>query len=279
VSGVSTLSGAAWTRITPTGSLGLGLRELWEYRELVWFLVWRDLTLRYRQTLLGAAWAILQPLATTVVFSLVFGRLARMPSDGVPYPLWSFAGLLPWMYFANALTQASMSLVGSANLITKVYFPRLAIPLAATLGGLLDLGIGLVVLAGVMALYGVAPGPAVLLLPLVVLLAVAAAVGVGLWLSALNVQYRDVRFAVPFLIQFWLFATPVVYPSSLLPGAWRPVAGINPMAGVVELFRWAALGPPPSVPLVIASCVVIAVVLVTGVLFFRRVEERFADVI
>ena len=276
---MSSLSPAAWTRITPTGSLGLGLRELWEYRELVGFLVWRDLTLRYRQTVLGAAWAILQPLATTIVFSLVFGRLARMPSDGVPYPLWSFAGLLPWMYFANGLTQASMSLVGSANLITKVYFPRLAIPLAATLAGLLDFAIGLVVLAASMALYGVVPGPAMLLLPLIVLLAVAAAVGVGLWLSALNVQYRDVRFAVPFLIQFWLFATPVVYPSSLLPGAWRAVAGINPMAGVVELFRWAVLGPPPSAPLVIASCAMIAVVLVTGVLFFRRVEERFADVI
>jgi lipopolysaccharide transport system permease protein len=266
-------------RITPARAAGFGLRELWEHRELVSFLVWRDLTLRYRQTVLGAAWALIQPLTAMVIFSLVFGRLARMPSDGVPYPLWSFAGLLPWTYFANGVTQAAASLVGSANLITKVYFPRLAIPVAATLSGLVDLAIGLVMLAALMLVYGVAPGPGLVLLPGAILFAVVAAIGAGSWLSALNVEYRDVRYVVPFVIQVWLFATPVVYPSSVLPPAWRMVAGLNPMTGVVDAFRWGLFGRPTEPATLLTSGAVVLVILVGGLLYFRRVEERFADLV
>ena len=266
-------------RITPARAAGFGLRELWEHRELVSFLVWRDLTLRYRQTVLGAAWALIQPLVAMVIFSLVFGRLARMPSDGVPYPLWSFAGLLPWTYFANGVTQASASLVGSANLITKVYFPRLAIPVAATLSGLVDLAIGLGMLAALMLVYGVAPGPGIVLLPGAILFAVVAAIGAGSWLSALNVEYRDVRYVVPFVIQVWLFATPVVYPSSVLPPAWRMVAGLNPMTGVVDAFRWGLFGRPAEPAMLLTSGAVVIAILVGGLLYFRRVEERFADLV
>ena len=262
------------------------LAELWAYRELLYFLVWRDIKVRYKQTVLGAAWAILQPLATAVVFTLFFGRLAHIASDGLPYPIFSYAGLLVWTFFAQGLTQSSASVVGSANLITKVYFPRLVIPLAAVVAGLLDLAVASPLLLVMMAYYKVWPGVAVVALPLVLLLALLTAVGVGLWLAALNVEYRDVRFVVPFLVQLWLFVTPVIYPASVVaphlerlgvPG-W--VLGLNPMAGVVEGFRWAALGHGAApVHLIAASAAVALVLCVTGALYFRSVEREFADVV
>ena len=262
------------------------LGELWAYRELLYFLVWRDIKVRYKQTVLGAAWAILQPLATAAVFTLFFGRLARIGSDGLPYPLFSYAGLLVWTFFAQGLTQSSASVVGSANLITKVYFPRLVIPLAAVVAGLLDLAVASPLLLVMMAYYKVWPGVAVVGLPLVLLLALLTAVGVGLWLAALNVEYRDVRFVVPFLVQLWLFVTPVIYPASVVaphierlgvPG-W--VLGLNPMAGVVEGFRWAMLGHGAApVHLIAASAAVALVLCVTGALYFRSVEREFADVV
>ena len=268
-------------RIEPaTGWTALGLRELWHYRELLYFLTWRDVKVRYKQTALGAAWAIIQPLFMMIVFSLFFGRLARVPSDGIPYPVFSFCALLPWQLFAHALTESSNSLVGNQNLITKVYFPRLVIPLAAVLGGVIDFLIAFAILLLLMLYYGIVPGWAILTLPAFLLLAIATALGVGLWLSALNVQYRDVRYTINFLVQFWLFATPVAYPSSLIPEKWRVFYGLNPMAGVVEGFRWALLGKsePPGMMLWVSVAVVV-LLLLGGLYYFRRMEQEFADVV
>ncbi|MBI4492701.1 MAG: ABC transporter permease [Chloroflexi bacterium] len=261
------------------GWVALRLGELWEYRELLYFLTWRDVKVRYKQTALGAAWAIIQPVMTMVVFSLFFGRLAKVPSDGLPYPIFSYTALLPWGFFAAALGQSSNSLVGSANLIKKVYFPRLVIPISSTLSGVFDFAIAFVVLLGMMVYYGIQPTPAVALLPAFLLLSLVTALGVGLWLSALNVEYRDVRYTVPFLTQFWLFATPVAYPSSLLSEPWRTLYGLNPMVGVVEGFRWALLGSAPPGPMIAVSALVSVVLLVSGAFYFRRMERTFADVV
>jgi lipopolysaccharide transport system permease protein len=271
----------AIVRIRPSsGWLALGLRELWEYRELLWFLVWRDVKVRYKQTLLGAGWAILQPVAGMVVFSLFFGRLAGIPSDGLPYPIFSYAALVPWTFFAQGLSQSANSVVGSQALITKVYFPRLAIPIAAVLSGVVDFVLAFAVLLVLMAAYVIVPGAAILALPLFMLLAFVTAVGAGLWLSALNVQYRDVRYVVPFLVQLWLFLTPIAYPSSMVPEPWRTVYGLNPMVGVVEGFRWGLLGSvaPPG-PMVAASALAAVALMVSGALVFRRMERTFADVV
>ena len=264
----------------PRGWSSLGLRELWAYRELLYFLTWRDVKVRYKQTAFGAAWAIMQPLFTMVVFSLFFGRLARVPSDGVPYPLFSFAALVPWTFFANGLTQSANSVVASQQLVTKVYFPRLAIPIATVLAGLMDFLLAFLVLVGLMVWYRVAVGPRLLLVLPLTVLALLTSLGVGLWLSALNVQYRDVRYTVPFLTQLWLFATPVAYPSSLLSEPWRTLYGINPMVGVVEGFRWALVGTATAPgPMVLVSTVVALLVLFGGALYFRRMERTFADVV
>lgn len=263
------------------GWASLKLRELWEYRELLYFLAWRDIKIRYKQTALGLAWAVLQPLLTMLIFSIFFGRLARMPSDNVPYPLFAFAALVPWTFFANGLTQSSNSLVGSANLIKKVYFPRLVVPISVVLGGLPDFALSFVVLLAMMAYYGVYPQIASLIwLPLLLLLAVVAALGTGLWLSALNVKYRDVRYIVTFLTQIWMFATPVVYPASLLSGRWRIVYSLNPMVGVVEGFRWALLRTETAPGLyVLVSATTAVLILVTGTFYFRRMEKTFADIV
>jgi lipopolysaccharide transport system permease protein len=268
------------------GRLSFGLRDLWSYRELLYFLIWRDVKVRYKQTVLGAAWAILEPLLTALVFTLFFGRLAGIPSEGLPYPLFAYTGLLAWTFFAQGLTQSAASLVGSANLITKVYFPRLVIPLSSVLAGLVDLAVALPVLGVFLLWYRHSPGAELLFFPLFLLLALLTAAGVGVWLAALNVEYRDVRYVVPFLVQLWLFVTPVIYPVSVvvrqlerlgLPG-W--LAGVNPMAGVVEGFRWSLLGAPPLAPgLLAASVAAAALVAVTGALYFRRVERSFADVV
>jgi len=262
------------------GWVSLNLRELCEYRELLYFLTWRDIKVRYKQTALGAAWAIIQPLFTMLVFSLFFGRLAKIPSDGIPYPLFSLAALVPWTFFANGLTQSSNSLVGSSNLITKVYFPRLAIPISTILSGVVDFFLAFLVLVAMMFYYRVAPGTNTPWLVLFLLLALATSLGVGLWLSALNVEYRDVRYVVPFLVQFWMFATPIAYPSTLLPERWRTLYGLNPMAGVVEGFRWALLGAKTQPgPMLAVSSLAALVILVTGALYFRRMEKTFADVV
>jgi lipopolysaccharide transport system permease protein len=264
----------------PQGWSSLGLRELWEYRELLYFLVWRDVKVRYKQTALGAAWAVIQPVFMMAAFSLFFGKLGGIPSDGVPYPVFTFCALLPWQLFAHALTESSNSLVGNQNLLTKVYFPRLVVPISAVLGGLVDFAIAFVILLILMAYFGIVPGVAILTLPFFILLAVMTALGVGLWLSALNVQYRDVRYTIGFLIQFWLFATPVAYPSSLIPEGWRALYGLNPMAGVVEGFRWALLGKAAAPgPLLAVSVGVVVLIFVSGLYYFRRMEETFADLI
>jgi lipopolysaccharide transport system permease protein len=264
----------------PRGWTSLGLRELWTYRELLYFLSWRDIKVRYKQTALGAAWAIIQPFSTMVVFSLFLGHLAAVPSDGVPYPLFSFAALVPWTFFANGLTQSANSVVASQSLVTKIYFPRLAIPIATVLSGVVDFAIALAVLGGMMAHYGVGLTARALWVVPLLALALAAALGVGLWLAALNVQYRDVRYTVPFLTQLWLFATPIAYPSSLLEEPWRTVYGINPMAGVVEGFRWALVDAAPAPgPMVLVSCAATLAVLLGGALYFRRMERSFADVV
>jgi lipopolysaccharide transport system permease protein len=263
------------------GWVSLKLRELWEYRELFFFLTWRDIKVRYKQTALGAAWAIIQPFFTMVVFSLFFGKLARIPSDGIPYPIFAFAALVPWTFFANGLSESSNSLVSSANLIKKVYFPRLVVPISGVLGGLPDFCLSFSVLVGMMFYYGVYPAAVSLLwLPLFLLLALVTALGVGLWLSALNVQYRDVRYTIPFLTQLWLFATPIAYPSSLLAEPWRTLYGINPMVGVVEGFRWALLGTDTTPgPIIIVSSLASLAILVGGAFYFRRMEKTFADVV
>ncbi len=262
------------------GWAALNLRDLWEYRELLYFLIWRDVKVRYKQTALGVAWVVLQPLATTVIFTIIFGNLAKMPSENVPYALFAMAGLIPWNYFAGAFSRGGMSLVGNAHLISKVYFPRLVIPIANVAGGLIDLAIVLMVLLGLMLFYGSVPTAAVITLPLFLLLAIAAALGVSLWLSALNVQYRDVSYLIPFLAQFWLYATPVIYPSSLIPEQWRIIYGLNPMASVVEGFRWALFGTGQAPgPMLAVSIAMVVLLLVGGAFFFKRMEDTFADVV
>lgn len=269
-------------RIQPSkGWVSLKLNELWEYRELLYFLTWRDIKVRYKQTVLGAAWAILQPFMTMVVFSLFFGGLAQIPSDGVPYPIFSYTALVPWTFFATGLSMSSNSLVGSANLIKKVYFPRLTIPIATVLSGVVDFVIAFVVLLVMMLFFGIVPTANVLVLPFFVLLAFVTALGVGLWLSAMNVQFRDVRYTVPFLTQFWMFITPIAYPSSLIENeVLRAIYGINPMAGVVEGFRWALLGTDSAPgPVIIVSSIAALLLLVSGLFYFRRMEKTFADVV
>jgi lipopolysaccharide transport system permease protein len=259
---------------------GLRLGELWEFRELAYFLSWREVKVRYKQTAIGAAWAVIQPLFTMLIFSLFFGRLAKMPSDGIPYPVFSLTALIPWTFFANGLAQSANSLVGNASLISKVYFPRLCIPVSATLSGLIDLAIGFVLLLGLMVVEGVAPTWHVIWLPAFLLLAIVTALGAGLWLSALNVEYRDVRYVVPFLTQFWMFATPIAYPSSLLREPWRSVYGLNPMVGVVEGFRWALLGVGKTPgPVLAVSSTAALLILVSGAYYFRHMENTFADVV
>ena len=264
----------------PSKWAAIDWRELYEYRELLYFSIWRDIKVRYKQTALGAAWAVIQPFMTMVVFSIFFGRLAGLPSEGVPYPIFTYTALVPWTYFANALTQSSSSLVEQERVITKVYFPRLLVPLAPVIAGLLDLFISFFVLILMMLFYGITPTAAVLTLPLFILLAAVTAFSVGLWFSAINVQYRDVRYTIPFIIQFWLFATPVAYSASLVPEYLRPLYGLNPMVGVVEGFRWALLGNRPAPgPLLLVSVLVVIVLLVSGLYYFRRMEDSFADVI
>lgn len=262
------------------GWSGLGLREMWKYRELLYFMIWRDIKVRYKQTALGAAWAIIQPFFTMVVFSLFFGRLAGIPSEGVPYPVFSFAALVPWTFFANGLALSANSLVGSANLLSKVYFPRLIVPSATILSGIVDFALAFIVLLGMMLVYGIVPTINVIWLPLFLLLAVITSLGAGLWLSALNVQFRDVKYVVPFLTQLWMFLTPIAYPSTMLPEPWRTLYGINPMAGVIEGFRWALLGTQMTVgPMILVSVVAAAILLVSGAFYFRRMERTFADVV
>jgi lipopolysaccharide transport system permease protein len=269
------------THIKPAhGWVRLDLSELWQYRELLYFLIWRDVKVRYKQTALGAAWAILQPFLTMVVFSFFFGRLAGVPSDGLPYPLFTYTALLPWQLFAYALNESGNSLINNQRLISKVYFPRLTVPLAAVLAGLVDFAIAFVVLLGMMVFYGIAPTARIVLLPLFILLALLTALAVGLWLSALNVIYRDVRYVIPFLTQLWFFLTPIAYPSSLVPLRLRPLYALNPMVGVVEGFRWAMLDSSnPVGPLVYVSALVVIVLLVGGLAYFKRMESVFADVI
>ncbi len=260
------------------GWMDLNLRELWRYRELVYFLTWRNIKVRYKQTFLGAAWAILQPLLTMVVFTLFFGRLAKIPSDNVPYPIFSYAALLPWQLFSKALTDAGRSLVSSRNMITKVYFPRLAIPLSTMLSGLVDFALAFIVLLGMMVYYHVTPTAHVWTILLFLPLALITALGVGLWLSALNVLYRDVGYTLPFLTQAWMFITPIAYSSTLVPPKWRLVYALNPMAGVVNGFRWALLDTPTGPDASLAVSVAVAVVLlISGLYFFRRMERQFAD--
>jgi lipopolysaccharide transport system permease protein len=268
-------------RIQPSkGWVSLKLRELWDYRELFYFLVWRDVKVRYKQTALGAAWAIIQPLFTVLIFSLFFGRLAKVPSDGIPYPLFSFTALVPWTFFSYGLNQSSNSLVGSSNLITKVYFPRLAMPISSVVAGAVDFFLAFCVLLVMMLHYRVPPTRNIVLLPLFFLLTLITSLGAGLWLSALNVKFRDVRLVLPFLVQIWMFATPIAYPSSLLHEPWRTVYGLNPMVGVVEGFRWALLGvkSPPG-PMVVVSGAISILLLLGGLIYFRRMEKTFADLI
>lgn len=267
--------------IYPTkGWVSLKLRDLWEYRELFYFLTWRDVKVRYKQTVLGATWAIIQPFMTMVVFTIFFGRLAKIPSDGIPYPIFAYAALVPWTFFANGLTQSSNSLVGNAHLITKVYFPRLVIPVSTVLSGVIDFVIAFLVLMGMMVYYGIFPTENVIWIPGLLMLALVTSLGVGLWLSALNVEYRDVRYVVPFLTQFWMFATPIAYPSSLLSEPWRTIYGLNPMVGVIEGFRWALLGTNTMPgPMILVSSLVAITLLISGAFYFRKMEQTFADVV
>lgn len=264
----------------PRGWMPVDLRELWAYRELLFFLTWRDIKVRYRQTLLGFAWAIIQPLTMMIVFTLFFGQLAKVPSEGIPYPLFSYAAVLPWTLFADGLTRSSNSLVQENNLIQKVYFPRLILPLSSTLSPLVDFAFAFTVLIGLMAYYSYAPTIALLLLPVFLLLELTLAIGIGLWLSAINVEYRDVRYVIPFLVQIWLFASPVVYATSFVPARFQTAyALINPMVGIIEGFRWAILGTKPPSYLLVASAAIIVVILVSGAFYFRRREKTFADVV
>ena len=267
-------------RIQPTsGWVSLRLGELWRYRELLYFLTWRDIKVRYRQTLLGVAWAIIVPLVSTVLFTFVFGRVANLDPEGYPYPVFLLAALLPWNFFASALAQCANAVAQSGHLMSKVYFPRLIAPLAAVLAGLPDFLIAFALYVIAMIIYGVMPSAAIVFLPVFILFTVAAALGIGLWLAGLSAKYRDVKHAVPFMIQAWLLITPVVYSSNAVTEKWRTLYGLNPMAGVVECFRWALLGLPPHWDTVALSALVTVFLLITGAFFFRRVERTFADLL
>lgn len=256
----------------------LNLKELWQYRELLYFLVWRDVKVRYKQTAIGASWAILQPLLTMMIFTLIFSYLAKIPSDGVPYPIFAYAALLPWTYFSQAIGRCASSVIVNAGLITKVYFPRLIVPLAAVISPLVDFCLSLLILVGMMVWYGIVPTWGLLVVPAFLFLALLTALGVGLWLSALNVRYRDVGHTVPFLVQIWMFASPVVYPVSLVPEKWQLLYSVNPMVGVIEGFRWSVLGnAPPNWGVIAMSAFVVLALLVCGTLFFKRMEKTFAD--
>jgi len=268
------------------GWSALNLIDLWRYRELIYFLIWRDVKVRYKQTALGASWAIIQPFVTMVVFTILFGNLAKMPSDGIPYPLFSYTGLLPWGLFTKALSDAGRSMITNRSMITKVYFPRLAIPIASVLSGLVDFALAFVVLIGMILFYNNNPNleyqvvltPAILTLPLFLLLALITSLGVGLWLSALNVQYRDINYIIPFLTQFWLFITPIAYPASMIPEKWQLLYALNPMAGVVEGFRWALLGVDTAPgPMIAVSASIAVTLMISGLYYFRRMERTFAD--
>jgi lipopolysaccharide transport system permease protein len=263
-----------------TGWPSLNLSELWQYRDLLYFLSWKEIKVRYKQTVLGIGWAIIQPFFTMLVFSLFFGRLAKMPSDGVPYPLFAYAALVPWTFFSNGLVQSSNSLVNNANLLQKVYFPRLIMPISSILSSTVDFVFGFIVLFAMMLFYGILPTSNIIWLPFLIGLAFGTALSVGLWFSAMNVQFRDVRYIIPFVTQFWLFATPIAYPSTLLAEPWRTLYGLNPMVGVVEGFRWALLGTETAPgPIVGVSACVTVIVLLTGVFYFRRLEKTFADIV
>ena len=268
------------TRIQPEkGWSALNLRDLWRYRELIYFMTWRDLKVRYKQTLLGASWAILRPFLTMIVFSIFFGNLAKVPSDGIPYPIFAYTALLPWELFASALSQASRSLVQNTNMVTKVYFPRMILPISSILAGVADFLIAFVVLIGMMIYYKITPTINVWTLPLFILLALITALGVGFWLAALNVLYRDINYVTPFLTQFWMFITPIAYGSSLIPENWRFLYAINPLSGVVDGFRWALLGNQQSAPgpTLILSSLIAVFLLISGMFYFRRMERQFAD--
>jgi len=273
-------AGQTVVRIRPgKGWASLQLADLWEYRELLYFLTWRDIKVRYKQTVLGVAWAIIQPLLTMLLFTLFFGRLAALPSDGIPYPIFAYAGLLPWTFFSNAVTNSGNSLVGSSNLITKVYFPRMIIPGAAVLAGLLDFAIAFVVLIALMFYYHVPLTPNLFVLPLLLALTSLLALGFGMWMSALNVKYRDIRYALPFLIQLWMFASPIIYPASLMPEKWRWVLWINPLTGIIEGYRSALLGRAFDWPSITISTIITAAVLIYSAYSFKRMERTFADVV
>jgi len=262
------------------GWLRLDLRPVWEYHGLLYFLVWRDIKVRYKQTVIGAAWAICQPLLTMMIFAVIFGRFAKIPSDNVPYPIFAFAGLLPWTYFSQSITRSGASLVSDANLIRKIYFPRLIIPASAVVAPLVDFAFSFLILLVMMAWYRVTPKWAVATLPLFVFLVVCAALGASLWLSALNVRYRDVGHAIPFLVQFWMYASPIVYPLSLIPKRWHVLYSLNPMVAVVEGFRWGLLGKEsPEFASILIGSAVSLILLITGLVFFKRMERTFADIV
>jgi homopolymeric O-antigen transport system permease protein len=267
--------------IQPSGGLfHLDLKAIWHYRELLYFLIWRDVKVRYKQTAIGAGWAIFQPLMTMMIFTVIFGNFAKIPSDGLPYPIFAYTALLPWNNFAQAIGRSGVSLVGSANLISKVYFPRLIIPLSAAVAPLVDFAMAFVILLAMMAWFGIAPTWGVLALPLFLLLALFTALAVGLWLSALDVRYRDVGYTIPFMVQIWMYASPVAYPVSLVPERWRMLYSLNPMVGVIEGFRWALLGKGnPDFGVMTASAVVVMALLLGGIVYFRRMERTFADVV
>jgi lipopolysaccharide transport system permease protein len=266
--------------IKPTRGLNVNLRELWEFRELLYFMVWRDIKVRYKQTALGAAWAIIQPVTTMLIFTVIFGRLVKVPSDGLPYPVFAFAGLLPWLYFSQALSLSSVSVVVNKNLITKVYFPRLLIPLSTVVVPIVDLLLASTVLVGMIFFYGLTPSWHAIGIFFFVGLALLTAFGVGLWLAALNVRYRDVPYIIPFLTQLWMYASPVVYPVSLVPDRWRWLLALNPMVGVIEGFRWALLGVgTPSLTVLATSFAVSGLITFTGLIYFKRTERSFADII
>jgi lipopolysaccharide transport system permease protein len=267
--------------IKPSKSLfQLQLADLWHYRELLYFLTWRDVKVRYKQTAIGVGWAVLQPLLTMAIFTAIFGKLAKIPSDGLPYPIFAFTALVPWHYFAQAVSRSVVSLAGSASLIRKVYFPRLIIPVAAVVAPLVDFAMAFTLLAGMMVWYGIGPTWGVLLLPCFLLLALVTALAVGLWLSALNAKYRDIGHAIPFLVQLWMYASPIAYSISLIPEKWRPLYSLNPIVGVVEGFRWALLGKEsPDFSVIGISAVVVVALLIGGIIYFRQMERTFRDVI